>query len=79
MLLLEQNTTKKGQEFSVPEFKPGNDEEYKVEAIRDSAVYAKESRQIPSRAILFGCMKGLPERREYLGTFLGCHAPPEGG
>ena len=40
--LLEQDTTKKGREFSVPEFKPSNDKEYKMEAIRDSAVYSKE-------------------------------------
>ena len=42
VLLLEQDTTRKGQEFSVPEFEPGNNKEYKMEAIRDSAVYAKE-------------------------------------
>ena len=27
----------------MPEFKPGNDKEYEVEAIQDSAVYAKEA------------------------------------
>ena len=43
MSLLEQDTIKKRREFSVPEFKLGNDKEYKVEAIRDSAVYAKEA------------------------------------
>ena len=44
MSLLEHDNTKKGQEFSVPEFEPGNnDKEYKVEAIWDSAVYARES------------------------------------
>ena len=44
MSLLEQDTTRKGREFSVPEFElePGDDKEYEVEAIRDSAVYAKE-------------------------------------
>ena len=41
--LLEWDTTKKGQEFSVPEFEPGDNKEYEVEAIRDSAVYAKEA------------------------------------
>ena len=41
--LLEQNTTKKGRKFLVPEFEPGDDKEYEVEAIRDSAVYAKET------------------------------------
>ena len=44
MSLLEQDSTKKGREFSVPEFEPGDDnKEYKVEAIQDSAVYAKEA------------------------------------
>ena len=43
MSLLEQNTTKKGWEFSVPKFELGDDKEYEVEAIRDSAVYAKEA------------------------------------
>ena len=43
--LLEQDTTRKGREFSVPKFElePGDDKEYEVEAIRDSAVYAKEA------------------------------------
>ena len=31
--LLEQDTTRKGREFSMPEFEPGDDKEYKVEAI----------------------------------------------
>ena len=43
MLLLKQNTTKKGREFSVPRFELVDDKEYKVEAIQDSAVYAKET------------------------------------
>ena len=38
---LEQDTTRKWQEFSVPEFEPGDDKEYKVKAIRDSAVYMR--------------------------------------
>ena len=43
MSLLEQDTTKKGREFLVPEFKPGdNNKEYEVEAIRNNAVYVKE-------------------------------------
>ena len=37
------------------------------------------SRRTLSRAILFGCMKGLPRRRENLRTFLGRHAPLEDG
>ena len=42
VLLLEQDITKKAREFSVPEFEPGDDKEYKIEAIQDNAVYAKE-------------------------------------
>ena len=40
---LEQDITRKGREFSVPEFKPGNNKESEVKAIQDSAVYAKEA------------------------------------
>ena len=43
ILLLEQDITRKGREFLVPEFQPGENKEYKVEAIWDSAVYARES------------------------------------
>ena len=48
MLLLEQDTTRKGQideEVRQIEFDVGNNDsgEYKMEAIRDSTVYAKES------------------------------------
>ena len=42
VLLLEQDITRKGREFSVPEFEPGDNKEYEVEAIHDSVVYAKE-------------------------------------
>ena len=42
--LLEQDITKKGREFLVPEFEPGNnDKMYKVEAIQDSVVYTKKA------------------------------------
>ena len=40
--MLEQDTTRKEQEFSVPEFEPSNNKKYEVKAIQDSAVYAKE-------------------------------------
>ena len=43
MSLLEQDTTRKGREFSVLEFESGDDDKkYKVEAIQDSVVYVKE-------------------------------------
>ena len=47
MSLLEQNTIKKGQmdENDATELDAGNDSsKYKVEAIRNSVVYAKESK-----------------------------------
>ena len=31
--LLEQDTTRKGREFSIPEFEPGKNKKYEVEAI----------------------------------------------
>ena len=40
--LLEQDTTRKGREFSVLEFEPGDNKEYEVEAIQDNTVYAKK-------------------------------------
>ena len=43
MSLLEQDTTRKGREFSMPEFEPDNDKKYKVEIIRDSTAYVKET------------------------------------
>ena len=45
VLLLEQDIIRKEwmNEFSTLEFEPGNDKEYEVEAIQDSAVYAKEA------------------------------------
>ena len=62
MSLLEQDTTRKRREFSVPEFKPGNDKEYEVEAIRDSAVYAKEADgHLPGLYYLV-TWKGYPEK-----------------
>ena len=50
MSLLEQDTIRKERMngFSVSEFKPGNDKEYEIEVIRDSAVYAKKAdRHLP--------------------------------
>ena len=44
VFLLEQDTTKKGQVNDMKlEFEAGNDKEYEVDGIRDSAVYARES------------------------------------
>ena len=43
MSLLEEDITRKGQEFLVPEFESGNNKEYEVETIQDSIVYAKQA------------------------------------
>ena len=45
MSLLEQDTIKKEwmNKFSAPEFEPGNDKEYELVAIQNTAVYAKEA------------------------------------
>ncbi len=43
MSLLEQDIIKKGRVETAIELDEGDSKEYKVEAIRDSAVYAKES------------------------------------
>ena len=65
MSLLEQNNTRKGQmnKFSVPEFELGNNKEYKVEAIWDSTVYAKEAdRHLPGLYYLVA-WKGYSEEK----------------
>ena len=67
MSLLEQDTTRKGrvnEEVKQMEFDSSDDEsgEYKVEAIRDSTVYARESESghLPSLYYLVS-WKGYPE------------------
>ena len=64
MSLLEQDTTRKGREFSVPEFElePGDDKEYEVEAIRDSTVYAKEADGYLQGLYYLVAWKGYPEK-----------------
>ena len=48
MSLLEQDTIKKGHKFSLSEFELGNNKKYKIEAIQDNTVYAKEvDRHLP--------------------------------
>ena len=60
--LLEQDTTKKGRMNEFPaEFETGDNKEYEVEAICDSAVYAKEADgHLPGLYYLVG-WKGYPE------------------
>ena len=62
--LLDQDITKKGQEFSVPEFKPDDDDKkYEVEAIQDSTVYAKKAdRHLPGLYYLVA-WKGYPKEK----------------
>ena len=62
--LLEQDTTKKGRVNDTKlnfEFEAGDDKEYEVDGIRDSAVYARESaEQLPGLYYLVS-WKGYPE------------------
>ena len=68
--LLEQDTLRKRQEFSVPEFEPGDNKEYKMETILDSAIYAKEAdRQLPELYYLVA-WKGYPEEKSIWELFL---------
>ena len=61
MSLLEQDTTKKGREFSVPKFEPDDNKEYEVETIQDSAVYAKEADRYLLGLYYLVAWKGYPE------------------
>ena len=62
MSLLEQDTIRKGREFSVPEFELGDDDKkYKVETIRDSTVYTKEGDGHLPRLYCLVVLKGYPE------------------
>ena len=64
--LLEQNTTRKGQMNELfpkpePEFDAGNNKKYEVEAIIDSAVYAKKAKKHLSGLYYLVLRKGYPE------------------
>ena len=48
----------------MPKFEPGNDDkEYKVEAIRDSAIYAKEADGHLPGLYYLAAWKGYPEEK----------------
>ena len=59
--LLEQDTTKKGREFSVPEFEPGNNKKYEMEAIQNSTIYAKKADKYLPRLYYLVAWKSYPE------------------
>ena len=76
MSLLEQNTTRKGQvdknttklaELDVSHHKGG---EYKVKAICNSAVYAKESADYLPRLYYLVFLEKLSRRKKYLGVYI---------
>ena len=60
--LLKQDSTKKGREFSVPKFELGDDKEYEMEVIQDSAIYAKEADRYLLRLYFLVVWKGYPEK-----------------
>ena len=62
-----------------PEFEPADNKEYKVEAIRDSAIYAKKADEHLPELYYLVAWKGYPEEEKHLGTFLGYYAPSEDG
>ena len=63
MSLLEQHTTRKGREFSVPEFELDDNKEYEVEAIQDNADYTKEVDGHLPRLYYLVVWKGYPEEK----------------
>ena len=64
MSLLEQDTTKKERVEKVPELDTGdNSEEYKIEAIQDSAVYARESEGHLPRLYYLVALKSYPKEK----------------
>ena len=65
MSLLEKDNTRKGRinKFSVPEFEPGNDKEYKVEDIQDSVVHAKEADGHLPELYYLVIWKGYPKEK----------------
>ena len=54
----------------MPKFKPGNDKKYKVEAIRDSEVYAKEADKYLPGLYYLVAWKGYPEEESTWEPFL---------
>ena len=72
MLLLKQNTTRKGwvnKKVRQIEFEAGDNDnkKYKVKAIRDSVIYARELEIKPSTwSLLSGLMERISRGREYL-------------
>ena len=64
--LLEQNTTKKRQMnkfIKIPEFKPSDNKEYKVEAIQDSTIYAKKADGYLPGLYYLVAWKGYPKEK----------------
>ena len=71
--LLEQDTTRKGRMNELfpkpePEFNAGDNKEYKVEAIKDSAVYAKEAEEHLLGLYYLVFWKGYPEEESIWET-----------
>ena len=68
--ILKQNNTKKGQNFSVPEFETGNVKEYKMEVIQDSTVYIKEANGHLPRLYYLVALKSYLEEKNIRKPFL---------
>ena len=80
MSFLEQNITRKKRMNELflepePKFDIANNKKYKVEAIKDSVIYAKKSRTAFIKPILFGFLEKLFRGKKHLGTIFYSHAP----
>ena len=59
--MLEQDTIRKGREFLIPEFEPGDDKKYEVETIQDGVVHVKETDKHLLRLYYLVAWKGYLE------------------
>ena len=76
MLLLELDNTKKewvDKKVTKLDFEANNSEEYKVEAIRDSAIYAKESKGHLPKLYYLVAWKGYLEKKNTWEPVLAVH------
>lgn len=70
MLLLEQDTKRKGRINKLPEFETDDDKKYEMEAICNSAVYAKKVDGHLSELYSLIVWKGYPKKENIWEPFL---------
>ena len=79
--LLEKDNIRKGRinKLSAPEFEPGDNKEYEVEAIRDSVVYTKKVDGYLPRLYYLVAWKDYPEEKNTWEPSLANYVSPEDG